>query len=220
MAAGLRRSVSAIMSLATNFELTLDRYLLHNPYIIPSLEELQKAWKGLEAVKASGKAKSIGVSNMQRHHIEAILEIAAVVPAINQLEFHPYLQRSNDFVPWMREQGIEVSSFKTLAPITVGKGGPLDGVLDKIAEAHSVSTDTVIMRWALNQNIVPVTTTGKAARMDQYIAAADLRLNPDEQEEITQVGLTHHFRWWGKSFFEPDDKSRDALFSQMEWPGR
>ncbi|OAQ60316.1 aldo/keto reductase family domain-containing protein [Pochonia chlamydosporia 170] len=97
----------------------VDFYLLHNPYVIGSNEGIQAAWKGLETVKAQGKAKSIGISNFQRHHTEALLEICAIKPVINQLEFHPYLQRANDFVPWMREQGIEVSSFKTLAPITL-----------------------------------------------------------------------------------------------------
>ncbi len=144
---------------------------------------------------------------MQRGHIEAILQVATVVPAINQLEFHPYLQRTNEFIPWMRERGIEVSSFKGLAPITVGKGGPLDKPLETIAKAHGVTTDTVLLRWAISQNVVPITTTGKASRMDEYLAAVDLRLTPEEQEEITQVGLTHHFRWWGKSFFDPDDRS-------------
>jgi len=86
----------------------LFRYLLHNPYIIPTSEGLQKAWKDLETLKAAGKAKSIGVSNMQRNHIEAILKVASEVPAINQLEFHPYLQRAHNYIPWMREQGIEV----------------------------------------------------------------------------------------------------------------
>jgi diketogulonate reductase-like aldo/keto reductase len=158
-------------------------------------------------VKASGKAKSIGISNMQRDHIETILKVAEVVPAINQLEFHPYLQRANNLVPWMREQGIEVSSFKTLAPITAAEGGPLSGPLHKIAETHKVTADAVLLRWAMDQKVVPITTTSKAARLDQYLAALSLRLTAEEHERITQVGLTHHFRWWGKSSFDPDDRS-------------
>lgn len=124
----------------------MHRYLLHNTYLFPTSQDLQKTWKCLEAVKASGKAKSIGVSNMQRNHIEAILKVASDVPAINQLEYHRYLQRANDYAPWMREQGIEVSSFKGLAPITVGKGGPLDGPLESIAKSHGVAADAVLLR--------------------------------------------------------------------------
>ncbi len=144
---------------------------------------------------------------MQRNHIETILKVATVFPAVNQLEFHPYLERANDFIPWMKEQGIEVSSFKTLAPITAGKGGPLDGPLGAIAKVHGVTSDAVLLRWAMNQNVVPITTTGKSSRMDAYLAAVDLALTPEEQEEITKTSLTHHVRWWGKSFFGPDDRS-------------
>jgi diketogulonate reductase-like aldo/keto reductase len=144
---------------------------------------------------------------MQRNHIETILETASEVPVINQIEFHPYLQRTHDFLPWMRERGIEVSSFKGLAPITVGKGGPLDEPLARIAEAHGVSPAVVLLRWALNQNVVVITTTSKPERMDEYAQAIALTLSPDEQEEITRVGLSHHFRWWGRSFFDPDDRS-------------
>lgn len=185
----------------------VSRYLLHNPYVIPTPQDLQNAWKGVEMVKASGKARAIGVSNMQQGHIETILETATEVPVINQIEFHPYLQRAHDFLPWMREKGIEVSSFKGLAPITVGKGGPLDGPLVRIAEAHGVTPAAVLLRWALNQNVVVITTTSKPERMDEYAQAIDLTLSSEEQEEITQVGLSHHFRWWGKSFFDPDDRS-------------
>lgn len=185
----------------------VDRYLLHNPYVIPTGKDLQDAWKGLETVKASGKARAIGVSNMQRNHIETILETASEVPVINQIEFHPYLQRAHDFLPWMREKGIEVSSFKGLAPITAGKGGPLDEPLARIAAAHGVTPAVVLLRWTLNQNVVAITTTSKPERMDEYAHAIDLKLSSEEQEEITQVGLSHHFRWWGKSFFDPEDRS-------------
>ncbi|KKP06321.1 alcohol dehydrogenase [Trichoderma harzianum] len=160
----------------------VDLYLLHNPYVIGSNEGIQAAWKGLEIVKAQGKAKSIGISNFQRHHIEALLETCTVKPVINQLEFHPYLQRANNFVPWMREHGIEVSSFKSLAPITVGKGGPLDDLLPSLA-------------------------TSSQSRLNEYSLATEMELEPADAEEISQTGIKYHFRWWGKDFFGPDDRS-------------
>ena len=161
----------------------------------------------MEDAKASGKVKSIGVSNFQKSHLEIILKTAIERPTINQLEFHPYLQRSGNYLPWMREQGIEVSSFKGLAPITVAKGGPLDGPLAKIAEKYRVNIDVVLLRWHIEQNVVPITTTTKKERMLDYLKALEIRLSPDEVEEISQIGQTHHFRWWGKQFFDPNDRS-------------
>ncbi|KAI1145611.1 NADP-dependent oxidoreductase domain-containing protein [Nemania diffusa] len=182
-------------------------YLLHNPYVIRSTEGIQQGWKGMELVKKAGKARSIGISNMQKSHIQAILDVASDVPVINQLEFHPYLQRSDEFVPWMRSHDIEVSSFKGLAPVTVAPGEPLELPLRSIASAHNVTPAAVLLRWAMNQGIAPTTTTSKTERMEEYLSALDLELAPEEQEKITEVGLTRHFRWWGKSFFEPEDRT-------------
>jgi len=161
----------------------------------------------MEEVKKTGKVKSIGVSNFQRPHLETILETANEKPAVNQIEFHPYLQRSGNYLPWMKEQGIEVSSFKGLAPLTVAKDGPLDEPLARIADKHNVSTSVVLLRWHIEQGVVPITTSSNQDRMADYLKAVDLRLNPDEVEEISQIGHTHHFRWWGKQFFDPEDRS-------------
>ena len=161
----------------------------------------------MEAVQKSGKAKSIGVSNFQRAHLEAILEVAKITPTVNQLELHPYLQRANDYVPWMKEHGITVSAFKGLAPLTVAKGGPLDGPLSTIAKKHNVDTSSVLLKWHMIQNLVPITTTDKEERMKQYLEAINLDISAEEQEEITQIGLKHHFRCWGTQLFEPEDRS-------------
>src|SRR5271154_5472893 len=67
----------------------VDLYLVHAPYFAKNDEELQKVWKGMEQVKESGKAKSIGVSNYLMPHLEATLKTATYKPVINQMEYHP-----------------------------------------------------------------------------------------------------------------------------------
>ena len=107
----------------------------------------------------------------------------------------------------MQEKGIQVSSFKTLAPVTVAPGGPLDAVLSSIAAKHTTTPAAVLLSWAIGNNVIPISTTSKDERMDEYISAVTLKLLPQELEEITKVGLERHFRWWGKTFFELDDRS-------------
>lgn len=175
--------------------------------MIASNEGIQAAWKELETVKTQGKARSIGISNFQRHHIEALLETCTIKPVMNQLEFHPYLQRANDFVPWMREHGIEVSSFKTLAPIAVGKGGPLDELLPSLATEYGVAESAILLSWCIRQNIAPITTTSCQSRLREYEAATQIVLEAADVEKISEAGFKHHFRWWGKDFFVPDDRS-------------
>ncbi|KAK4160271.1 Aldo/keto reductase [Cladorrhinum sp. PSN259] len=139
--------------------------------------------------------------------IYPILKTCTEPPALNQIEFHPYLQRSEDYVPWMHEKGIQVSSFKTLAPLTVAKGAPLDVVLSSIAAHHGTTPIAVLISWTIGKNVIPVTTAGKNERMDEYLNAVALKLSPEEQKEISKVGLERHFRWWGQKFFSPDDRS-------------
>jgi diketogulonate reductase-like aldo/keto reductase len=180
---------------------------LHSPYVAKKPADLQNAWLAIEQVKKSGLAKSIGVSNHQRPHLETILEVATIKPALNQLEFHPYLQRAHGYLPWMQENGIEVASFNGLTPIRSGSPGPLDGPLARIAAAHGVTENAVLIKWQMEQKVVPVTTTTKEERTMEYMKAVDLKLNPEEVEEITRIGLTHHFRAWAPDRFDPDDRS-------------
>ena len=68
------------------------RYLIHAPFFSDKKEDHQEKWKQMEQLKAEGLTKSIGLSNYLQEQIDWILETATVPPAINQIEFHPYLQ--------------------------------------------------------------------------------------------------------------------------------
>ncbi len=107
----------------------------------------------------------------------------------------------------MRENGIEVASFNGLTPIRSGSPGPLDVPLTRIAKAHGVSENAVLIKWQIEQKVVPVTTTTNPEKILEYGKAVDLKLKPEEVEEITKIGLTHHFRAWAPDRFDPADKS-------------
>lgn len=101
----------------------------------------------MEAVHSSARARAIGVSNYLRPHIEATLSVAEIVPAVNQIEFHPYLQRNDDYIPWLRRKGIQMSSSKPLIPSTATAGGPLDTVVETISKRYGLSGESVLLRW-------------------------------------------------------------------------
>ena len=161
----------------------------------------------METIKDAGKAKSIGVSNYLQPHLEATLATVKSPPVVNQIEFQPYLQRADGFVPWMQQRGIEIEVFKGLCPLTKGKGGPLDGPLERVAEQHNVAPSAVLLRWHLQQNVVAVTTTRKMKRLEQYAQATTFTLEEEEIEEITRLRLSHHFRAGYRKRFEPDDRT-------------
>jgi diketogulonate reductase-like aldo/keto reductase len=171
------------------------------------LSELQKGWLALESIRKAGKAKSIGVSNHLRPHIEAILDVATITPSVNQIEFHPYLQRANNYVPWLKEHGIQVTSYGGLTPLRKGVGGPLDGTLKNIATKHGVSENAVLIQWQIQQDVVPITTSSKPERIAEYLQGVELKLDPEEVEEITKVGLPRHFRAFQVARFDPEDRT-------------
>lgn len=147
----------------------------------------------MEDVQRSGKARSIGVSNYLIEHLEAVLETAEIVPAVNQVEFHPYLQRMN-LVPWSEEKGIVTVAFGPLTSITKAKPGPADDVLQGLASKYGVSEAAVALRWCIDQGVVAVTTTGKESRLKDYLTAVDFQLTPDEVRSISEAGSKKHFR--------------------------
>jgi len=170
----------------------VDLYLIHNPWW-STKETLQKAWKDMEAVQKSGKTKSIGVSNFLQSHLETVLEIATIVPVINQLEYHPYLQRGN-LVPWSKSKGIATAAYGPLTPIRKASPGPLDPVLQKFSEKYGVSQEAVLLRWVIQKGVVAVTTSGKKERLQIYLGILNFELTDDEVEDITKAGKTKHFR--------------------------
>ena len=161
----------------------------------------------MEQVKRSGKAKSIGVSNYLRPHMEATLHSAESPPIINQLEFHPYLQRANHYVSWMQANGVAVAAFKGLAPLHKGKGGPLEQPLDLLARKYNVSPSAILLNWHNQQNVVVITTTQNPNRLKEYQRALTFKLSPSEMEEITQIGLSHHYRAAQQKMFDVHDRT-------------
>ncbi|KAL8842270.1 MAG: hypothetical protein Q9170_000596 [Blastenia crenularia] len=184
-----------------------DLYLIHTPFFAKSEADLQYAWKKMEESKKAGKIRSIGVSNYQRSDLEATLRGATELPVLNQIEYHPYLQRANGYIPWMRRNGIEVGSFKGLTPAFRCPDGPLQEPLVRIANAHHTTMAVVLLAWLIQNKVVAVTTTTKPERVDEYLQAVNMKLTEEELREISEVGSTFHCRTSWAEMFEEDDRS-------------
>lgn len=160
----------------------------------------------MEQVQASGKARSIGVSNFLQSHLESILKTAKVVPVVNQIEFHPYLQHG-DLVPFQENKGIKTVGYGGLAPITRARGGPLDPLLSALATKYAVSESEVLLSWTLDRGCVAITTSSKEARLASYLRSLTFKLTPQEVAEISQLGQQHHYRAFWREKFAADDRS-------------
>ncbi|PGH14366.1 hypothetical protein AJ80_05956 [Polytolypa hystricis UAMH7299] len=184
----------------------VDLYLVHSPYFAKSDEELQKAWVAMEKVKELGKARSIGVSNFLQPQLEAILKTAKVPPSMNQIEYHPYL-RHRGLGPFHHEKGITTASYGPLTPVTHAKGGPLDQTLSKLAQKYATTEGNILLRWSIDIGTVPITTSKKVARLEEYLEVLKFQLEQVEVEEITRLGDQKHYRVFWTDKFSPEDRS-------------
>ena len=169
-------------------------------------EDLQKAWADMEEVQRSGKARSIGVSNYLQSHFETTLKTAKVIPAINQTEFHPYLQHQG-LLPYQQSQGIAMAAYAPQTPITKAKPGPVDDVLAPLAKKYYVNEGDILLRWCIDKEIVAVTTSKKEERLTDYLRATAFKLTPKEVQDISEAGEKKHFRGFFASSFDPNDRS-------------
>lgn len=114
----------------------VDQYLIHAPYFAKSDEDLQAKWADMEKIQASGKAKTIGVSNFLQKDLEAVLKTAKVIPAINQIEYHPYLQHGG-LLEFQKKHGIAASAYGPLSAAIKASPGPLDATYEQLASKYS-----------------------------------------------------------------------------------
>lgn len=184
----------------------VDQYLIHAPYFAKSPEDLQKKWADMEAIQASGKAKSIGVSNFLQADLETVLKTAKVVPAINQIEYHPYLQHGG-LLDFHKKHGITASAFGPLTAVVKAKPGPLDSVYDRLAAKYKVTPGEIALRWAIDQGVVALTTSASDERLKQYQKIEGFELTKEEIKEIADKGSEKHFRGFWNHVFAPDDRS-------------
>jgi len=164
-------------------ELGLDRvdlYLIHWPS--PQRGLYVESWVALEAIQAAGKATSIGVSNFKPHHLQDVLDVATVVPAVNQIEFHPYFQQ-RDVAEFNAQHGVVTESWSPL-----GQGQLVDEpVVTAIAEEHGKSLAQVILRWHVQLGHVVIPKSNHKARMAENLDIFDFELNDGELATITML---------------------------------
>ncbi|KAH7906717.1 NADP-dependent oxidoreductase domain-containing protein [Hygrophoropsis aurantiaca] len=165
----------------------LDLYLVHYP---ESLKSFESGWREFEDIKKTGLAKSIGVSNFELKDLQALLKTAAIKPAVNQIELHPYNYATNKpLLEYCAKQNIVVEAFGSLNSITNHPGGPVDAAVDAAARRLNITPNQVIFSWVRSKGVTIVTTSRSKSRLQEYLAVEDLPpLTEDEIEAIDAAG--------------------------------
>ena len=157
----------------------VDLFLIHWP--LPTLYDgdFVSTWQTLEEFRADGRARSIGVSNFQVAHLERLAAETEVVPAVNQVELHPYFQ-NHDVDGYGRAHGIATEAW---APIAQGKVLH-EPVLRTIADRLGKSPAQVVLRWHIQRGNIVFPKSVTPARIKENFALFDFQLEPDDVDQI------------------------------------
>ncbi|ANF31254.1 2,5-diketo-D-gluconic acid reductase [Leifsonia xyli] len=160
----------------------VDLYLIHWP--TPQKDTFVQAWKSLEKIYASGRAKAIGVSNFLVPHLTKLLAETDIVPAVNQIELHPAHQQP-EVTAFSRQHGIEIEAW---GPLGQGKYPlfELPEVADAAA-AHGKTPAQVVIRWHLQTGNIVFPKSNRRERMAENFDVFDFELTADEVQAISSL---------------------------------
>ncbi len=153
----------------------LDLYLIHWPVA----ETFVETWRAMEELYEEGAVRAIGVCNFNPEHLEVLRRESSVVPALNQVELHPYLAKPQ-LRSYCREHGIAVEAWGPLMRGAVTE----DATLSSIAAAHDKSPAQIVLRWDLQHDIITIPKSATPSRIRENADIFDFSLSQQEMDEI------------------------------------
>lgn len=164
----------------------IDLYLIHQPF-----GDVHCAWRAMEELYKDGYIKAIGVSNFQPDRLMDLIIHHEIVPAVNQIEIHPFHQQKES-INFMRKNGIQPESW---GPFAEGRNNIFQNeVLLSIAQKYRKTVAQVILRWLIQSDIVAIPKTVRKERMVENINIWDFELSNEDMEKISNLDT-------GKSLF-------------------
>ena len=161
----------------------LDLYLIHQPF-----GDYYGAWRAMEELYKDGRIRAIGVSNFTSDRIIDLCNNVDVIPAVNQIELHPFFQREEE-LEILKEYGIAAQAW---APFAEGMNGMFTNpVLVDIGKKYNKTAAQVVLRWNIERNVSVIPKSVHKNRMEQNLAIWDFSLNEEDMKKIATLDLGH-----------------------------
>ena len=172
---------------------------------------VRETWEAMQELVKAGLVKSIGVANFTGPMIVDLLSYARILPAVNQIELHPYNQQTR-LVQFLQKQDIVVTAYSPLGtPGNVrAKGGDMilleDEIVRKISASHGKSTAQVLIRWAIQRNTIVIPKSVTPENIKNNIAVFDFELSSEDMKMIESLEKKLRFvdpwGWQGIPYFD------------------
>ena len=169
----------------------LDLYLIHwpNPKTLRENNEWKtrnaEVWRAMEDLYQEGKIRAIGVSNFLPHHLDALLETARVIPAVNQVRLAPGVYQE-EVVDYCKEKGILLEAWGPF-----GQGELFEQKeVQKIAAKHGKTVAQIALAWSLAEDFLPLPKSVTASRIQSNLDCFGIELSKDEREVLKTISVT------------------------------
>lgn len=157
----------------------LDLYLIHQPY-----GDVHGSWRAMEELYKEGKVRAIGVSNFHPDRVMDIIIFNEIVPAVNQIETHPFNQQI-DTQRFLTENNVQIESW---GPFAEGKNNIFQNeVLATIGSKYNKSVAQVILRWLTQRGVVAIPKSVRKERIEQNFNIFDFELNAEDMAAISTL---------------------------------
>ncbi|MED4208167.1 aldo/keto reductase [Priestia megaterium] len=157
----------------------IDLYLIHQPF-----GDVYGSWRAMEELYHEGKIKAIGVSNFYADRLVDLITHNEVVPAVNQVETHPFCQQVES-AKLMKENNVQIESW---APFAEGKNDIFQNeILVSIAEKHNKSVAQLILRWLTQRGVVVIPKSVRKERIVENFNIFDFELSQEDMEKIATL---------------------------------
>jgi diketogulonate reductase-like aldo/keto reductase len=154
----------------------LDLFLIHQPF-----GDVFGSWRAMQELHGEGRIRAIGVSNFQPDRVMDLIVNSKFVPAVNQIETHPFHQQ-NEAHDFLRDNGVQHEAW---GPFAEGKNDIFHNqVLQSIGAKHNKSIAQVIVRWLVQRGVVAIPKSVRKERMAENIAVFDFELSAEEMRAI------------------------------------
>jgi diketogulonate reductase-like aldo/keto reductase len=164
----------------------IDLYLIHWP-----VKDLRnETWKAMETLLEEGKCRAIGVSNYMIWHLEELLNGSSTIPAVDQVEFSPYLYQK-DLLKFCRSHEIQLEAY---SPLTKGLKFS-DPELVSIATKYSKSPAQILIRWVLQRGIVTIPKSSKKERIDDNANVFDFTISSEDMRVLDSFNENLRTGW-------------------------
>jgi diketogulonate reductase-like aldo/keto reductase len=161
----------------------LDLYLIHQPY-----GDYYASWRAMEELYETGKIRAIGVSNFYPERLADICLNAKVIPAVNQVECHPFFQQT-EAMKTMKEFGVQIEAW---GPFAEGKKDIFqNGILSRIAAKYGKTTAQVILRWNVQRGVIVIPKSVHKERIAENINIWDFKLFTEDMDAIAGMDAGH-----------------------------